>query len=90
MRLSCVVRRMVGRIMTTSVKPPARMPACKFIFCTNSSIPTSPKIMEGMPVRVSAANSMRLTSRRFSAYSVRYTAAPTPSGRTMTMATKMI
>ena len=62
---------MVGRIITTSVKPPARMPACKFIFCTKNSIPTSPKMMEGIPVKVSAANSMRLTSFLFSAYSVR-------------------
>ena len=62
---------MVGRIITTKVSPPASTPACKFIFCTKNSIPTRPKMMEGMPVRVSAANSMRLTSRRFSAYSVR-------------------
>jgi hypothetical protein len=43
--------------------------------------------MDGMPVRVSAANSIAAATRRLEAYSVRYTAAPTPSGRTITMAT---
>ena len=40
-------------------------------------------MMEGMPVRVSVANSMAATSLRLRAYSVRYTAAPTPRGRMM-------
>ena len=37
--------------------------------------------MEGMPASASVANSTRLMRRRLVAYSVRYTAAPTPSGR---------
>ena len=40
-------------------------------------------MMDGMPESVSAAYSMAATSFLFCAYSVRYTAAPTPSGRTM-------
>ena len=47
-------------------------------------------MMEGMPVRVSVANSMAETSFRFLAYSVRYTAAPTPRGRTMIRVIKTI
>ena len=42
--------------------------------------------MEGMPDRVSVANSIRLTSLPGLAYSFRYTAAPTPMG----MATSMV
>ena len=42
-----------------------------------------------MPASVSAANSMSPARRRFLAYSVRYTAAPTPRGRTMARESKM-
>ena len=35
---------------------PASTPACRSIFCTKKSIPTRPKMMDGMPVSVSVAN----------------------------------
>ena len=62
---------MVGRIIITNVRPPARMPAPSPISWTKISMPTRPKMMEGMPVRVSAANSIRAETLLFSAYSVR-------------------
>ena len=62
---------MVGRIMMTSVRPPARIPAFRPMSWRKKSIPTRPKMMEGMPVRVSVANSMMATTFRFVAYSVR-------------------
>ena len=40
-------------------------------------------MMEGMPLRASAAYSITATTFLLDAYSVRYTAAPTPSGNTM-------
>ena len=41
-------------------------------------------MMDGMPDSVSAVYSMAAASRRFRAYSVRYTAAHTPTGSTTT------
>ena len=46
--------------------------------------------MEGMPERVSVANSIRLTSFPGLAYSLRYTAAPTPMGRAASMVSTTI
>jgi hypothetical protein len=60
------------------------------MICVKNSMPTRPKMMDGIPVSVSAANSITAETLRFTEYSVRYTAAPTPSGRTMTIATRMI
>ena len=62
---------MVGRIITTRVRPPASTPVFNPIIWMKNSIPTRPKMMEGMPVRVSVANSMTATRRRLVAYSVR-------------------
>ena len=41
-------------------------------------------MIDGMPESVSAAYSMSPARRLFFAYSVRYTAAPTPTGSTIT------
>ena len=47
-------------------------------------------MMDGMPESVSAAYSMTATSLWLFAYSVRYTAAPAPSGTTRMTAARMI
>ena len=65
------IKNTVGRIITTRVRLPASTPACSPIFCTKNSMPTKPKMMDGMPVRVSVANSMTRTSFALLAYSVR-------------------
>ena len=46
--------------------------------------------MDGMPERVSVANSMADTSLPGRAYSFRYTAAPTPRGVAMSMVSSTI
>ena len=62
---------MVGRIMITKVRPPARIPAFNPKSWRKNSMPTRPKMMEGMPVRVSVANSMMATTFLLEAYSVK-------------------
>jgi hypothetical protein len=62
-------RRTMGRLISASVRPPARSekPMCRYK--TKNRYPNIPNMMEGMPARLSAPN---LTSfvRRFSpAYS---------------------
>ena len=53
---------MVGSTMTTSVSPPAKIPAFRPISWMKNNIPTRPKITEGIPVRVSTAKLITLTS----------------------------
>ena len=84
-RLSFVLLMTVGSTMIISVSEPARMPCLSPNICVKNSIPTRPKIIDGMPVSVSTAKPMAFEMRLFDAYSVRYTAAPTPSGTTMIM-----
>ena len=62
---------MVGRIMMTRVRMPARMELPQPRTWQKKSMPTRPNRMEGMPVRVSVANSMISTVRRLLAYSLR-------------------
>ena len=45
--------------------------------------------MEGMPASVSVANSTISAKRLFLAYSVKYTAAPTPSGSEISSVNRM-
>ena len=68
--------------MMTSVSAPDSRDVRMSRNSQKNSMPTSPYMIDGMPERVSAAYSMAATTLRFRAYSVRYTAAPTPSGRT--------
>ena len=57
--------------MTTKVRPPARMPALRPNIWMKKSMPTRPKMTEGMPVRVSTAKLMSFTTRLLTAYSLR-------------------
>ena len=74
----------VGRFIITSVNAPAKREVCIPRNWQKNSIPTRPYIIEGMPDSVSAAYSIAAARRRLRAYSVRYIAAPTPRGRTIT------
>ena len=48
-----------------------RVPVPKPSRLTKNSMPTRPKMMEGMPASVSAANPMTAATLRLAAYSVR-------------------
>ena len=72
----------VGRVITASVAAPATrlVPSVKNL--TKISIPARPYIIDGIPASVSVASSTSATAFLFFAYSVRYIAAPMPSGST--------
>ena len=79
------MRITVGRFIITRVRAPAIRDVPILQNRQKNSIPTRPYIIEGIPESVSAAYSMALTTRLFEAYSVRYIAAPTPSGTTISI-----
>ena len=89
MRLSCVVRIIVGRVIMTRAKAPAMRLVPRPRVWQKTIMPTRAKMMLGIPESVSVANSMTLTSFLFVAYSVRYMALPTPRGRMMISVQKM-
>ena len=78
------MRIIVGKFIITSVIAPAISDVLIPRNSQKNSIPTSPYIIDGMPESVSAAYSITATAFLPAAYSVRYTAAPTPSGSTIT------
>ena len=69
--------------MITKVRDPARRHVPREQNWQKTSMPTRPYMIDGIPESVSAANSIIATSFLLVAYSLRYIAAPTPSGSTM-------
>ncbi len=76
----CVFRTMRGSTIRANVAAPLSREYPIPSTSTKSTMPKSPKITEGIPARVSVANSTDRTNMPVSAYSFRYTAAPTPTG----------
>ncbi len=71
---------MSGKTSSASVHAPAsrQRPNCSKV--TNKASPNSPYTTEGTPARLTIAKRISLTSLPARAYSLRYTAAATPTG----------
>ncbi len=83
---SSVVRMTMGSMRNPSARAADSMLKSKPRASTNSARPNRPITIDGTEASVSAANLMVRTSRPWTAYSARYTAARIAIGVTMSIA----